>query len=747
MPKTVKPIEPLFCSVVLDERFPKPLEYEIPFSLHCKASIGSRVEVPLKGGKKKGYIVSFHKKKNFPSVRPILQVLSQELSFPKELFPLAEWISSYYGCSLSKAFHSMIPKSVKEEIRPKKRLFITLKSPRKEIVKILPSFREKKPQRALVLDFLLKQKKSAYLQEILQATKISKAPIEALVREGILHSQALLSSEEDFFSDVEFFPTEKKPLNEQQKKALESVQKQLHTFAVFLLYGITGSGKTEVYLQLIQTVLQKKRSVLILVPEVALTSQLIENLRSRLQKPIHVFHHKKSQGEKYQSWQKIQQEEGEILIGARSAVFAPLKNLGLIVVDEEHESSYKQTEESPTYHARDIAVMRGKWQNIPVLLGSATPSLESFYNTQTGKYQLLTLLKRANNQPLPKVKIVSQKKEWEKQGSFTHFSQELLQGIQKRVSLGEQTLLFLNKRGFYSCKICKGCLKPYNCPHCSLSLTFHKKENTLLCHLCGYRASLLQKCPSCKTFQAGDFKGFGTQHVEASLQALLPDIRVIRMDRDTTQKKESSEKIFQEFRAGKADVLVGTQMIAKGLHFPKVTMVGILNPDFLFHIPDFRSSEMLFQLLTQVSGRAGREEVAGEVMIQTFFPNHPLFALAAKGDFLSFYEGEMKQRKLFSYPPYQRIIRLIFSGVEESKVANKSATFFQKLKEELSPEVKILPPLPCGHAKIKDKFRFHISVFTKNVTKTMASILPLKEKYTSSSLFIFLDVDPSQLYF
>ncbi len=738
--------EPLFCSVILDERFPKPLEYEIPKALRPFVFLGSRVEVPLKGTKKKGYITSFVENPSFPSLKPIFQVLSQELSLPPELFSLAKWISSYYGSSLSQALHCMIPKSVKQEIKPKKRLFITLQSTKKEVVSSLPLIREKSFQRASILDFFLKNPKGVFLQELLEKTKVSKAPVDALIKKGMLKATPLFTSEEDFFSDVEFFPTREKLLNEEQEKALHTIKKGLDSFSPFLLYGITGSGKTEVFLQAIQAVLEKKRSALILVPEVALTSQLVENLRARLQKPIHIFHHKRSSGEKYQSWQKVQQETGEVLIGARSAVFAPLKNLGLIVVDEEHESSYKQTEESPTYHARDVAVMRAKLQNIPIILGSATPSLESFYNAKKGKYTLLTLCKRAKNQPLPKVTLVCPKKEWERQGGFSHFSTDLIKGIEKRLLVKEQTLLFLNKRGFYSCKVCKGCQKPYSCPHCALSLTFHKKENILLCHLCGYRASVLQKCPSCKTMQAGDFKGFGTQHVEASLKALLPEARVLRMDRDTTQTKEAHEKIFQEFRCGKADVLIGTQMIAKGLHFPQVTLVGVLNPDFLFHIPDFRSSETLFQLITQVSGRAGREDIPGEVIMQTSHKDHPIFSMAAKGDFFSFYEEEMKQRKIFGYPPFTRAIRLIFSSLSEEEAKEKAALFFEELQKK-GPRVKLFPPLPCGHAKIKDRYRFHISLFTENVPKTVSILLPLKDRYKSKKLSLFMDVDPSQLYF
>ena len=749
VPEPAKFVTPLYCSVILDEKFPKPLDYKIPSTFASLITLGTRVVVPLKTTEKKGYVIALKNQSSFPSVKSLKGVLPEELWLPKELFSLASWMQGYYGCSYSQALHSMIPKSIREEITPATQVFLERKLSKKKILEKIPHLREKAPIQAKLLSFFLKRTKGIFLQELIEKTSSSQGPIDALVQKGYLQKKKLAATEEDFLSDLEFFPTTAKILNEEQEKALTGIKQSLEEkkFSPFLLFGVTGSGKTEVYLQAMEKALSLNQSVLILVPEVALSSQLVEKLRARFQKPVALFHHKRSLGQRYQSWMQVKSQDAQILLGARSAVFAPLKNLGLLIVDEEHETSYKQTEEAPTYHARDIAIMRGKLQNCSVVLGSATPSMESFTNAKKGKYTLLTLTKRAKSQKIPEIQIIDQKIELQKQGGFTHFSSPLLQKIKEKAEKGEQTLLFLNKRGYYSSKVCKNCLEPYHCPHCDLSLTFHKKENFLLCHLCGYRCSTLQKCPRCKEAQAGEFKGFGTQHVEASLKGLFPDLRILRMDRDTTTSKEGHEKIFQEFRSGKADVLIGTQMIAKGFHFPQVTLVGILQPDFLLQIPDFRSSEYLFQLLNQVAGRAGREDLPGEVLLQTFHKNHPFLQLAAKGDYLSFYEQEMQQRKLLKYPPFQRIIRIVFSGKKEEEVMQKAQSFFEQTKKLLPKEITQYPVVPCGYAKIKDRFRFQMILFTTKMTPTIALLKPLKQQKESLSFRIFLEVDPTHLFF
>ena len=498
-------------------------------------------------------------------------------------------------------------------------------------------------------------------------------------------------------------------------------------------------------MQSISQALSLKKSVLILVPEVALTSQLIEKFKARFQMPIAVLHHKRSMGERKEDWSSILKDNKKIIIGARSSLFCPAKNLGLIIVDEEHDSSYKQSEKFPSYHARDIAILRAKFEQATVILGSATPSIETYTKALQKKYTLSTLQKRAGSATLPQVHIIDMRKEFEKAGGFTHFSNDLIEGIKKRQKQGEQTLIFLNKRGYYSSQICTKCSQILSCPHCSTSLTYHKKEAILKCHLCDFYSSSM-KCPLCKSADTLQYKGFGTEHVQKSLHALLPNIRTLRMDRDTTRKKTSHEELIHQFRSGKADILIGTQMIAKGFHFPSVTLACILNTDAALSIPDFRSSEYVFQLITQVSGRSGREDQKGEVIIQTFLPDHPMIQKAAKADYISFYEEEIESRKMFSFPPYSRMVKLIFSSKDEKKAKNYAENFRNALLKKIK-EGHIHKVVSSGYAKIKDAYRFQFLIRTRNILQTTQNINDLKKNFSCpSSVKLFIDVDPTHTF-
>ena len=431
-----------------------------------------------------------------------------------------------------------------------------------------------------------------------------------------------------------------------------------------------------------------------------------------------------------------------LAIGARSAIFCPARNLGLIIIDEEHDSSYKQSGEAPAYHGRDVAVMRAYLEKATILLGSATPSLESYLNAQKGKYILSTLTTRATAASLPSVTIVDMKRACDRSGGFTHFSPELLQALKQRTAAGEQTLLFLNKRGYHRMQTCAACRTIIKCPHCDLSLTYHRSQHQLACHLCDYQIDPPRECPQCKSTDSIQFKGFGTEHVERSLKAIFPEIRTLRMDRDTTRTKNSHETIFQQFRAHKADVLIGTQMIAKGFHFPSVTLVGILNSDASLQIPDFRSQETLFQLLTQVAGRAGRASLPGEVILQTYFPDHPVFHLAASQDYLAFYKAEIEERRLFAYPPFTHLIRLLFSGPDPIAVEAEAERCRTLLSQHQLANSQILSVAPCGHPKIKDQFRFQFLIKTKSIKPWTPIIAALR-----SSEKLLVDVDPISTFF
>ncbi len=456
------------------------------------------------------------------------------------------------------------------------------------------------------------------------------------------------------------------------------------------------------YIQAIDHALKLGKGTIMLVPEISLTAQTIQRFRSRFHEKIAILHSRLSHGERNDEWHKIRQGDAKIVIGARSALFSPVKDLGLIIVDEEHEQSYKQQDDAPSYQGRDVAVMRGKLSHSTVILGSATPSLESYYNAQKGKYILSVLTQRAEAASMPTVQIVDMKKEFEKAKGFTHFSDALLTGIKKRQEVGEQTILFLNRRGYHTNLLCQSCGKTVQCAHCDVSLTFHLEDNALACHLCGYRVSPPPKCcPHCQGSNPLKFKGAGTEQIEKALHAILPGIRTIRVDGDTTRHKGSHQRLLRDFGTGKADVMIGTQMIAKGLHFPEVTLVGVLNSDASLNIPDFRASETVFQLITQVSGRAGRGVVSGEVIIQTAMPDNTTIRLASEQDYVKFYEEEIIVRQLFNYPPFSQIAKLTFSGTD-AKGTEKAA---QRLRHELTArmpsEFELLPVVPVAMPKSK----------------------------------------------
>ncbi|HLB52145.1 MAG TPA: primosomal protein N' [Chlamydiales bacterium] len=554
--------------------------------------------------------------------------------------------------------------------------------------------------------------------------------------------------EETLLLEAEFFQSPPKVLNSEQKLCLEKVIVSLQkgTFSAHLIQGVTGSGKTEIYLQAIEEARRLKKGALFLVPEISLTSQTIERIRSRFSEKIAVLHHKRSQGERNEAWKKLGSGEISIAIGARSALFAPIPHLGLIIVDEEHDSSYKQSEEAPCYHARNVAIMKAHLESATILLGSATPSIESRYNAEIKKYTFHTLTQRATSASLPTIRIIDMKEAQKRNGGFTHFSDVLLRGIEERVKKGEQTLLFLNKRGYHRLQLCAECRTHIQCPHCDLSLTFHREANELICHLCGFHRPPPTSCPSCGSRETLQFKGFGTEHVERSLHAVFPDIRTLRMDRDTTQKKESHEELFKQFRSHKADVLIGTQMVAKGFHFPAVTLVGVLNADGALQIPDFRSSESLFQLLIQVAGRAGRADLNGEVILQTYLPEHPVIRLAASQNYDAFYHQEIEERRLFHYPPFVHLIKCIFSSSQAAKAQEAAEMTYAELAKKSFPHTQLLPPAPAGHPKVKDFYRFQFLIKMEN-----RSVSEEITKYLSSLRFsetqIKIDVDPLSIFF
>ena len=549
----------------------------------------------------------------------------------------------------------------------------------------------------MVIDYFISNPKPIERQKILSLLGISSSVIKSLVDKGILY-ESMQEVYRDPYQDRIFEHTEPLQLTEEQsvaiKPILQTIEEKRHD--VFLLYGITGSGKTEVYMQSIQKVLEEGREGIVLVPEISLTPQMVNRFKGRFGDEVAVLHSGLSIGEKYDEWRKIQRKEVRVAVGARSAIFAPFENLGIIIIDEEHETSYKQ-EDNPRYHARDVAIERARTHNCPVILGSATPSLETFARAKKGVYQLLTLSKRMNDQSLPTVDIVDMREEL-REGNRTMFSRVLYDKLQDRLMKKEQTVLFLNKRGHSSFVMCRDCGYVIQCPNCDISLTYHRYQQQMKCHYCGYEAVVPTICPECTSEHIRYF-GTGTQKVEEELGKIFPEARVIRMDVDTTSRKGSHEKLLTAFQEGKADILLGTQMIAKGLDFPNITLVGVLSADTMLHLPDFRSSEKTFQLLTQVSGRAGRHELAGEVVIQTYSPEHYSIELAGQQDFDQFYQKEMMIRKIHQYPPFYYLALITVSHEELMKVVDVTEKISVTLSSRLSKGAHILGPVACSNPK------------------------------------------------
>ncbi len=549
----------------------------------------------------------------------------------------------------------------------------------------------------------------------------------------------------DPFANQTFEKTTALSLNAEQQVAVETILQsvQEQQSQTYLLEGITGSGKTEVYLQVIAEVLNQGKTAIMLVPEISLTPQMVQRFKSRFGEHVAVMHSGLSQGEKYDEWRKIERGEAEVVVGARSAIFAPIESIGVIIVDEEHEASYKQ-EETPRYHARDLAIWRSEYHHCPVVLGSATPSLESRARAQKNVYQRLRLTQRANQAAtLPTIDVVDMRQEVEN-GNVSSFSMSLQEKLQERLEKNEQSVLLLNRRGYSSFVMCRDCGYVLPCPNCDISLTLHMDSKTMKCHYCGHEERIPYRCPNCGQDKIR-YYGTGTQKVEEELQTLLPDSRILRMDVDTTRRKGAHEKILRTFGEGQADILLGTQMIAKGLDFPNVTLVGVLNADTALNLPDFRSSERTFQLLTQVSGRAGRAEKPGEVIIQSFNPEHYAIQLAKAQDYEDFYTKEMYIRHRGDYPPYYFTVQITASHPEENEAAKQMFQIATKLKQGLSPQAILLGPTPNAIMRVNNRYFYQVIIKYKQepmLQPLLKEILTDTQRATARGLKLSIDAEP-----
>ncbi len=752
----------MIARVALEIALRREFDYLVPDELRELVAEGTRVKVPFGHRKVLGVVTAVRDDSPHTNLKAIDKVIGGKSLVTPRVLELARWIADYYCCPLETALKSVLPESVRREKDGWKKQLFARALP-------LPAEMPKLTKKQQYVWNILEEWRELPMQELIRLGETTADTIRRLEDKGLL----LISSqtmERDPYANEHILPTTPLVMNDEQAKALDTILAALgdarpaavapsakataSSSKVFLLHGVTGSGKTEVYLQAIARCLEQGKGAIVLVPEISLTPQTVERFKARfssgpLRTLVAVLHSHLSAGEKHDEWHKIRQGRAKIVIGARSAIFAPIEPLGLIIVDEEHEHSYKQ-EEAPRYHARDVAVLRGRKEDAVVVLGSATPSLETYFNAKKGKYVLLELPHRADNAKMPIVRVVDMRQEMRRQKGSPIFSVQLREAILQRLERKEQTILFLNRRGYATSLQCPACGFVAQCPNCSVALTYHRKEQKLKCHICGFDSPAPTKCPEPKCGSREiRYSGLGTEKLEDAIMQGFPHAKLARMDSDTLKKKEDYRRILTDFRLGKIDILVGTQMIAKGLHFPNVTLVGIIYADLSLHLPDFRAGERTFQLLTQVSGRAGRGDIEGEVFVQSFTPFHPAIQYARRHDFLGFYEQELEFRAQLKYPPLTRIALLTIKGRNEDKVAFLA----EHVRKELEPMLKemedlvIAGPAPAPLARAETFYRHQLMLRTRHMSSLSKRLNELlKHLKLPEGITVTVDIDPVNLF-
>lgn len=744
--------------MTLDVAVRREFDYLVPEELEPSVHEGTRVKVPFGPREVMGVVTAVLDESPHGNLREIIKTVGGQALVTPPILRLVRWIADYYCCAPEIAMKAVLPDAVrKEEEGWRERLYVRALPQHGELPKLT--------KRQEDLWTIVEEWRELPLQELVRLAGTTSATIRKLEDKGLV-SIAPQISERDPYAKEHILPTQPLELNEQQATALESIVESMERLAkrdddeakpvgdnVFLLHGVTGSGKTEVYLQAIAHALGQGKGAIVLVPEISLTPQTVERFKARFsqgpqQTLVAVLHSHLSAGERHDEWHKIRQGRARIVIGARSAVFAPVEPLGLVIVDEEHEHSYKQ-EEAPRYNARDLAVVRGQQEGAAVVLGSATPCMESYHNVQRKKYGLLSLTERVDNIQMPIVRVIDMRSAARKEKGVGIFSPQLREAILQRLEKNEQVMLFLNRRGWSSSLQCPECGFVAECPNCSVSLTYHRAAQQLMCHICGHVEPAPKKCPQTECGNAAiRFSGLGTEKVEAALEKGFPSARVKRMDSDTLKRKEDYRRILGDFRTGKIDILVGTQMIAKGLHFPNVTLVGIIHADLSLHIPDFRAGERTFQLLTQVAGRAGRGEVEGEVYVQSFTPFHPAIQYARRHDYVGFYEQEIEFRQQLNYPPVGRVALLTLRGRSEDRVkfvADHLRREIDTVAKELG-EVVVAGPAPAPLLRAENFYRYQIMLRTSRMPQLSRKLSALRETFQiPEDLRLVIDIDPMSL--
>lgn len=724
-------------------------DYNIPKELADKIKIGSRVIVPFGNGKKleDGFVINIKQSSEY-KIKDIEKF--EEQAFSKENIELAKWMSNRYFCNISDCLKLMLPPgtATKElENRTKEKLinFVYLAKETDEIENAIENKIIKSEKQIRVLKFL-EENEEATVSDIEMFTEASRAIVKTLEKNGFVEIVAK-EVERNPFIHKNIQRDEKRKLTEEQQLAFNTINKSIieHKFNEFLIYGVTGSGKTEVYMQLIENILKQEKTAIVLVPEISLTPQMVDRFIARFgEETIAVLHSKLSVGERYDQWNKIRNGDAKIVIGARSAIFAPIKNLGIIIIDEEHDDSYK-SEMNPRYNAKDISKIIAKQNNIPLVLGSATPSVDIYYKAKQKEITLIELTKRANNSNLPNVEIVDLRNELA-EGNRSMLSRRLYYLIQENIKNKKQTILFLNRRGFSTFIMCRDCGYVAKCPNCNISLTYHRKENMLKCHYCGHTENIIKVCPECKSEKVRYF-GTGTQKLEEQVKKYFPEATTIRMDVDTVTKKNSHELIINKFKEESIDILIGTQMVVKGHHFPKVTLVGVIAADSSLNIDNYKASETTFDLLVQVAGRAGREKLPGNVIIQTYNPDNFCVQYAQKQDYNLFYNAEIHLREMLKYPPFCDIIMFGINGNIYKEVVEVSKFLYENLKK-YNIEGILLKPMPAPIDKIKKRYRWRMILKTTVTEEIITNINELLNKYYAQNYKntrVIVDINPNNL--
>jgi primosomal protein N' (replication factor Y) len=747
----------VYVEVYLMTGLDEALWYRKGGGLSRELQIGDLVRVPLLRRTELGVVSSVGKELpkeiDYQKVRDVLEIVQETSVLSPTLLSLAKWMHQYYAASMESVLETMIPASVRRGMREKLKMF--LKIGEKLDVDELEKLSKRAPKQARLVSFLKDQLEPCAKAPILKKLGVSPASCRSLVEKGFVQEVAereiRVAYDDEFASTAQMVDAQPDfvQLTEEQAIAVSELVKSLQTgqFSVQLLQGVTGSGKTEVYLRLMKEVLDTGGSVLFLVPEVSLAPQSVDRIRGRFRDSgveVVVWHSFLSDGERVDAWERVATGAARVVVGARSAVFAPLKELRLIVVDEEHEPAFKQ-EEVPRYQGRDVAVYRSMLEDCLCLLGSATPSLETIRNVKVGRYGIVRLRNRIDHRQLPIVHVVDMTGEVLKANQMVAFSRMLSEKLKIRYEQGEQSIVFLNRRGYSKRLLCPDCGFVAFCDHCSVSMTFHRADGQLRCHMCGLEKEAPTRCPSCNSVKIR-WRGVGTQRVEEALLELLPSARVMRMDADVMGRKNLYRKILGDFRRGQIDVLVGTQMIAKGLDFPNVTLVGIIDADLSMHQQDFRASERTFQLLVQVAGRAGRGDLAGEVVVQTFDPSAAPIQYSRRAEIDHFIDDELSLREQFGYPPFRCLIRQVFSGPNPEKVTFFAEHWVRRAKEILNPEVDIRGPLPAPLEKLKDQYRFQVWYFYPRGIPVGRNLYALRKHFPMDrDVREVIDVDPFNL--